>query len=367
MWLWLCYSLIEWFFSVFDKKALGNSDNLINKIDTIKEEIDFTDNLSELTDYINDILNNDIFKTNNLDYSNQIKILIDNYKLNYKNDFDTLLNFENEIINNSDKTLKKNENFEDLKLNNKFVKHISKTLNDSQKKSLLNCSNLFIKRDFSRGFLYMDSDNNLFVALPQLKILDFHLFLHELNHVISYSSKKDDVNVFTYTGIFKEKRSLTSNNVEEYYSFLNEVIADYFVYNMDIKSLENKKLLFKSKSNSTYSLSFVLLEPFMDKYFDVVKECFITSDVDKLEKLFGAHNLEALDHLLKDFSGYAQTMQSVEYLTTDFEEGLYEAMSMEDAHVPSYVTKYYNCFLKMQFLMKNIERYQKNNDLDLTY
>jgi len=362
--------LKEWFFSVFNQKDIRNAENLTNKIDTIKEEIDFCIDESELIETINNILNEEIFKTENIDYSSQIETLLKNYKFNFKNDFDTLLFFELDILENGDKTVDRFETFYDLEQSNKYVKRISDKLNESQKISLLNSSNFFINRDISRGLFYTDSDeysHNEFVAFPQLKIVDINLFLHELNHVISYNFKKEKNYNILSNGTWTRKRNLKTNQVEEKYNFLNEVITDYFVYKMDLKNLENKKLLFSSTTKSSYSLSFVLLEPFMDKYFHIVKECYITSDIDKLEKLFGAYNLEAFDHLLKDFSGYAKTMQSVAYLTTDFEDGLHEAKRMEDARVPSYVTKYYNSFIKMQFLMENIERYQKNNDLELDY
>jgi len=211
----------------------------------------------------------------------------------------------------------------------------------------------------------MDCDkicNNTFLAFPQLKILDIGLFLHELNHAISYDFKRNNDIAITCTGVFKRQRNLTTNKIEESYCFLNEVITDYFVYEMDLKSLDEKKLCFDLKSNSAYSLSFILIKPFMDNYFKDIKECYITSDVDKFEKLFGKHNLEALDHILEDFSGYVQTMEkSGATLVNNFEEGFDAGLNINESYVPSYVTKYYNGFLKMQSLIDNIERYQKNN------
>lgn len=362
--------LLEWFFNTFDIKKLYNAKNLEVKIDIIKEEIDFNDNNDSLIKNINEILSTEIFKTKNVNYSTEILHLLKDYYKKYNNTFKKLLEFEDIILSDANKHVKKIKTFEELENMNKFVKNISNTLTDNQKSSLLKCINFFIDRDESRGFLYFDQKNNShneFLVFPKLNVLDFNIFMHELNHALSYKNVREKNMAYSQTGFFKKEINLENKKCKEKYNFLNEVVTDYFTNKMDIKSLNDKKLLFSYKPNSAYSYSFVLIEPFMDKYFENLKECFIESDIEKLEKLFGAHNLEALDHLLNDFNGYAQTMQEVSYLESDFESGLYEAKSMEDARVPSYVTKYFNSFLKMEFLMQNIERYQKNNNLELDY
>ena len=362
--------LLEWFFNTFDIKQLFSVKNLEVKIDIIKDELDFNSNNNALIKNINEILNFEVFKTDKVDYSNKIKKLIKDYNDNYKITFNKLLEFEDEVLADVKKYVKEIKTFKDLEIMNKFVQNLSSSLTENQKESLLNCINIFRDREQSRGFLYFDQkkdSHNEFLVFPKLKALDFNVFMHELNHAISFKFKREKDSAVSQSGIYQREVNFENKQCKEKYDFLNEVVTDYFVSKMNIKILEDKKLLFSNKPNSVYSYSFVLIKPFMDNYFEYIKECFIESDVDKFEKLFGAYNLEALDHLLKDFNGYAHTMQEMSYLESDFERGVIQAKNLYDANVPSYVTEYYNSFLKMQFLMENIERYQINNDLELDY
>ena len=279
------------------------------------------------------------------------------------------MNLEDEIYEKSNKSLEFFKSFDELKNNNKYVQNISDDLNKNEQEALLKLSNIFIKREFSRGLFASNYYvQNKFLLFPELKILDLSLFLHELNHAISHNIIKNNYTICSIAGINKKEENSETNKSAEKYYFLNEIITDYFVGKMNIKSMEDNKVLMHSSAKSSYSRCFVLIESFMRKYFKETKECFINSDSDLFEKLFGKHNLEALEQLFKDFSGYSQTMlEKNGTIIENFEEGFKEAMKIDDAILPSYVTKYFNSFLKMENLMQSIERYQKNNNLETTF
>lgn len=364
------YLMIEWFSKTFDIDNDIIVGDLLKEIETIKDEMDFSENNEELILIISDILNNNIFKNENIN-NEKIEELIDNYNLNYKDTFEKLLNLEDEIYDFYEELNDFND-FEDLKNNNIYVQNIYKNLNEFEQDALLKLSNNFIKRE-SRGLFachYNENEDIKLLFLPDLKILDLSIFMHELNHAISNRIENNNRFICSNTGINKREENFETNKVKEKYHFLNEVITDYFVSKMDIKSLEDKKLLMNSSFKSTYSRCFILIEPFMNKYFKETKECFINSDTELFEKIFGEYNLEALEQIFKDFSGYSQTMLEKNGINfKSFKEGFNEALKIDNDNVPnylpSYVTKYYNSFLKMQNLMDNIARYQKNNGLEL--
>ena len=114
---------------------------------------------------------------------------------------------------------------------------------------------------------------------------------------------------------------------------------------------------------STYSLCFVLVKPFFDKYFEELKDCYMTRDFTKIPNFFGEQNLDELNYLLIDFAGYSITfLEKGITLASNFEEGLSASKLPESPFVLPVINKYNACFGKMDKIMKNIENFVNNRN-----
>ncbi len=264
---------------------------------------------------------------------------------------------------------------------NKFIEPVYENLSEYQKQQLFKCYVAFSMQTASNGALYSNSKTSLnesnpieaqeyfnFVLFKDIRLTFLQTFVHELIHVISmnslllkdnygyYSIEKCGVKVTYFS--FGEK---IDKQIE--YSLINEIITDYFAYNITQKMFEDGNEYFLSSlNNSTYAQCFILVKPLLDKYFEEFKDCYMSKKPYQLKNFIGKDNLNTLDALVEEFSCVNDYLRNKNFgLVKSYEEGLKEAKLPESLYVNPMITKYNRCFAKMENLIKDIDEYVKSN------
>lgn len=301
----------------------------------------------------------------------------ENYKDNYSSKMNQLLNIQMNLLNFENKYGGfEYKNYDDL-LENKYIKQIFDKLSEFQKSSLLKIVQNFIKNStsdasFNDTFNFYNKKNKFKACLfARPEILTTTTFVHELLHAIS--SQKIETykaNIFRKSGLARFIFNGVSKQGYYKYNYLDEICTDYFANEISLKIVHDKhQSLFLAKHNdSLYSFCFVLVKKLFKKHIDLLKECYITDDFNKINEVFGKENLQQLNDLLLDYTSYLDNMakNKVNFkLPKKFDEALnkYKSLKPEDVSCDEY--KYFECFDRMDKLTDKIERnIKKYNEAD---
>ena len=315
------------------------------------------------------------------------------FEKEYEDDINKLTILQIKLIDEAEKDVEKITTFEDIK-KNKYIANNFNNLTENKKHCLFRAYLNFLSDINTNGSFVFHSDIDVkningikdrekfkYILYKDLRLTYQQTFIHELLHAVSSCEnvKKRDLciktiykcglkvgeDVFTNQNPTKRERIVNEN------TFLNEVLTDYFAYDITRQMIDNNDKLFLSKMlGSSYSNCFVLVQPLFDKYKEEFKQCYISRDYTKIYKFLGGNNLKELNHLLDDFSSYAQTYLDKQITQTKtFEQGLKDSLLPESPFIHPVINKYNRCFKRMNELMQNIEEYQlkKNLNYETTY
>lgn len=236
---------------------------------------------------------------------------------------------------------------------------------------------------------FVDKDANLktLCVCPKYFDLDTETFIHELNHVLSFSRNDKENAAFGFQKVkiafYKEDYDI--NKVIKKYSFahgrgesmawFNEVINDY----ISIKISQNMRadglvIGDKEYQKSSYCNGFPLLGKFIENNIEQLKESYMSKDADKtLESYIGKENFRQIIQLTEKFHkfGYEyikdKYKECSEYLGCNL-ENCYKFLQSGDLNQkwPKSLNNFINVFKKMREIENNIEDYKfQNMQLDI--
>lgn len=377
------YLYRNWFFKSFENIDINSS-----VVDDDNFAI-FEQSLWEEDEEIIQKVFKKISRTNHILSKKEIENCKNIFEKEYEDDINKLTILQFKLIDEAEKDVDKILTFEDLK-KNKYIANNFNELTEFKKHSLFRVYLNFISDISStNGSFVCHSDINVkntndiknrekfkYIIYKDIRTIYQQTFIHELLHAVSTCENvkktehcvkttykcglKVGEDVFTNQNPTKRERIANEN------TFLNEVLTDYFAYDITKQMIDNNDKLFLSKMlGSSYSSCFVLVQPLFDKYKEEFKECYISRDYTKIYKFLGENNLKELNHLLDDFSSYAQTYIDKQITETKtFEQGLKDSFLPESPFIYPVINKYNRCFKRMNELMQNIEKYQINKNLD---
>ena len=190
-----------------------------------------------------------------------------------------------------------------------------------------------------------------YCLFPNLHQISTLVFVHELLHAVS----NDIIGEVSKTGF----QIIENDNV--YYSYLNEIVTEYFAISITKNMDKNKDCpFFRHDVPSYYSRSFNLIEPFIKKYGVRIKKFYMDNNAKEFENYFGKFCLSQLNDLLLEYSGLYLNVEN-NFKELNYKDGL--KLAKNDNFVPENLAteKFLYCYRKMEKILGNINTRQKSN------
>lgn len=170
-------------------------------------------------------------------------------------------------------------------------------------------------------------------------------------------------------------KQLTKNNVTTLLDSrnLNEVITEYLSSKVaQIASNRGIEILSaQSEHNSAYSLTFPLLEPFLSKHEENLKDVMMSNNPLALEKFIGEENLNNLNSLVNEaFSMLLDIPETIVSLTEkkpNFNMSMAEFARLNPENLNYYEKKYLELATKSEEITRAIDAYVEKNHTTQTH
>lgn len=191
----------------------------------------------------------------------------------------------------------------------------------------------------------------LFSNLHQISTL---VFVHELLHAVS----NDIIGKISKTGFM----IIENDNMN--YSYLNEIVTEYFAINITKNMDKNKDCpFFRHDVPSYYSRCFSLIKPLIEKYEEKIKRFYVDANYKEFENFFGASCLRQLNDLLLEYSSLYSNVKS-DYRELSYKDAL--KLAKNDNFVPENLAteKFFYCYRRMEKILENIKTRQKSKIQD---